>query len=271
MSEMLVDYHTHHVRCGHAVGTLEEYIQAALEKGVRELGLSDHQPVLHIKPEELAPEVAMSLEELPEYVRECLELQEKYRGRLDVKVGLEADWVEGYAEETRALFAAYPFDYVIGSVHFLGTWDLTDSRNLTEWERRDVRETYREYFRQVRLAAASGLFDTIGHIDVIKRFGYKPETSYDDLLEETVVAVRDSGVCVEVNASGLRYPCAEQFPSRRMLEMLHAHRVPLTVGSDAHQPRHVAEGLGVVYDLLREVGYREIYGFTGRKRYAIEL
>lgn len=268
---MLVDYHTHHERCGHAVGRLEEYVRAARERGLKEIGLSDHQPVLHIRPEDLLPEVAMPMEELPLYVQEALALKEKYRGEIEVKVGLEADWVAGYGEQVRALLAQYPFDYVIGSVHFLGDWDHTDSRQLAGWETRDVFATYEEYFEQIRAAAASGLFDTIGHIDVIKRFGYKPERSWEHLLEETVVAVRDAGVCVEVNASGLRYPCAEQFPSKRMLEMMHSHRVPLTIGSDAHKPEHVGLGLDTVVALLREVGYREVHGFTGRERYAIGI
>lgn len=268
---MLVDYHTHHERCGHAVGRLEEYIQAAVQRGLREIGLSDHQPVLHIAPEDLLPEVAMPLEELPLYVAEALALKEKYRGVIDVKVGLEADWVEGDGDRVAELLGKHPFDYVIGSVHFLGTWDHTDSRQLAGWDSRDILETYAEYFKQVRMAAQSGLFDTIGHIDVIKRFGYVPEQPYEHLLEETVDAVRAAGVCVEVNASGLRYPCAEQFPSRRMLEMLHAHRVPLTLGSDAHQPRFVGEGLDVVVGLLREVGYKQVHGFTGRQRYEIEI
>ena len=268
---MLVDYHTHHERCGHAVGRLEDYIQAAVQRGLREIGLSDHQPVLHIAPEDLLPEVAMPMEELPLYVAEALALRDKYRGVIDVKVGLEADWVEGYGDQVAELLGKHPFDYVIGSVHFLGTWDHTDSRQLAGWDARDVFETYAEYFKQVRMAAQSGLFDIIGHIDVIKRFGHVPERSHDDLLEETAVAVRDAGVCVEVNASGLRYPCAEQFPSRRMLEMLHAHQVPLTLGSDAHQPRFVGEGLDVVVGLLREVGYKQVHGFTGRRRYEIEL
>ncbi|ARU61426.1 histidinol-phosphatase [Tumebacillus avium] len=268
---MLVDYHTHHVRCGHAVGDLEEYIQAAIEKGVQELGLSDHQPILHLPPEQIFPGSAMPLEELPAYVKEALALQAKYAGQIDVKVGLEADWIEGYGETVRDLLAQYPFDYVIGSVHFLSGWDITNSAELAGWDTRDAGEVCTEYFRQVRLAAQSGLFDTLGHLDVIKRFGHVPTALYEHLLEETVLLVRDAGVCVEVNASGLRYPCAEQFPSRRLLEMMNSHDIPLTVGSDAHQPKFVAEGLDTVYDLLREVGYTHIHGFTARKRYEIAL
>lgn len=268
---MLVDYHTHHERCGHAVGKMEQYIQAAIARGVKQIGLSDHQPVLHIAPEDLAPEVAMPIEELPLYVAEAFLLKEKYQGQIEVKVGLEADWVEGYGEQTRELLSQYSFDYVIGSVHFLGTWDHTDGRNMAGWETRDVFETYVEYFQQVRMAAESRLFDTIGHFDVIKRFGFKPERAYQEAVEAAIVAVRDSGICVEVNASGLRYPCAEQFPSRTILEILKHHNVPLTVGSDAHKPEHVAEGLDTVYELIRSVGYKNIHGFTGRKRFEIEI
>ncbi|WP_245884501.1 histidinol-phosphatase HisJ family protein [Tumebacillus permanentifrigoris] len=263
-----MDYHTHHERCGHAVGALEEYIEAAMAKGLKEIGLSDHQPLLHVPHIEGS---AMRMEEMPGYVEEALALQRKYRGQIDVKVGLEADWVEGYGETVRDLLAKYPFDYVIGSVHFLGDWDHTNSAELERWEGRDVYETYVEYYRQVQLAAASRLFDIIGHLDVIKRFGRKPERSVEDLLEQTVVAARDAGVCVEVNASGLRYPCAEQFPSVRVLEMMKSHGVPLTVGSDAHQPGFVAEGFATVYALLKQVGFTHVHGFTGRKRYEIEL
>lgn len=265
---LYVDYHTHHERCGHAVGGLEDYIQAALAKGLKEIGLSDHQPLLHVPHIEGS---AMRGEELPGYVEEALQLQQKYRGQIDVKVGLEADWVEGYGEQVRDLLATYPFDYVIGSVHFLGDWDHTNSAELARWEGRDVYETYAEYYRQVRLAAGSGLFDIIGHLDVIKRFGVKPEHSVDALLEETVLAVREAGVCVEVNASGLRYPCAEQFPSQKVLEMMKAHNVPLTVGSDAHQPGYVAEGFEAIYSLLKKVGFTHVHGFSNRKRYEIEI
>ncbi|HEU4964121.1 MAG TPA: histidinol-phosphatase HisJ family protein [Bacilli bacterium] len=268
---MLVDYHTHHDRCGHAVGGLEEYIQAAVKRGLGEIGFSDHQPVIHLTPEQLLPEVAMTREQLPEYVEEALRLQEQYKDEIVVRVGLEADWIEGYREPIRELLATYPFDYVIGSVHFLGEWDITDYRQLEGWDSRDHAEVCREYFRQIRLSAESGLFDTLGHIDVVKRFGHIPAKLYEYLLEETIAAIREAGVCVEVNTSGLRYKCEEQFPSRRLLEMMYSHGVPLTVGSDAHKPELVGEGLETVVPLIKSVGYREVHGFVGRQRYAIEL
>lgn len=268
---MLVDYHTHHVRCGHAVGELEEYVQAALAKGVVELGLSDHQPILHLPPDRVAPDSAMRWDQLPDYVEEALSLQAKYAGQIELRVGLEADWIEGQEEAIGRLLAAYPFDYAIGSVHFLGDWDITNSAELWRWAACEPAAVCTEYFRQVRLAAQSGLFDTLGHLDVIKRFGQVSAAQYEHLFEETVVAVREAGVAVEVNASGLRYPCAEQFPSRRLLEMLYSHGVPLTVGSDAHQPSAVGAGLDEVYALLKSVGYRQVCGFRARRRYPIAL
>lgn len=268
---MLVDYHTHHERCGHAVGKLEDYVQAAVKRGLWEIGLSDHMPVIHLTPEQLLPEVAMTMEELPEYVEEALRLKEQYKGTIRIRVGLEADWVQGYEERIKALLATYPFDYVIGSIHFLGDWDITDSRQMAGWDVRDHAEVCLEYFKQIQLSAKSGLFDTLGHIDAVKRFGHIPASLYEHLLEESVAAIRDAGVCVEVNTSGLRYKCEEQFPSRRLLEMMHSHNVPLTLGSDAHQPRFVGEGLDVVVPLIKSVGYKNVYGFEGRKRYEIEI
>src|SRR6478752_9770667 len=102
---MLIDYHTHHVRCGHASGELEEYVKRGIEIGLTQLGLSDHMPLLHVDPQTYWPEMAMPKEELPRYVEQCLHLKEKYKDRIDIRVGLEGDYVEGFESEIAAIIS----------------------------------------------------------------------------------------------------------------------------------------------------------------------
>lgn len=263
---MFIDYHTHHDRCGHAEGCLEDYVRRGVEIGLKQLGLSDHMPLLHVDPATYYPGMAMPMDELPRYVEEALRLKEKYKDQIDIRVGLEGDYIEGYEEEIERIVKGYPWDYVIGSVHFLGEWDISDSRQLHGWEGRDPFEVYRQYYDAVQKAARTGFYDFIGHLDVIKRFGFKPDRDVRHLEEETLDVIQEQGVAIELNASGMRMPAEEMFPSRRILESCLARGIPVTIGSDAHQPARLGEYLDQAVALLRDIGFRELATFANRKR-----
>ncbi|WP_420539639.1 histidinol-phosphatase HisJ [Paenibacillus polymyxa] len=272
---MKIDYHTHHSRCGHAIGSLEEYVQQGIRLGLDQLGLSDHMPLVHVEPANYYPEMAMPMDELPRYVEECLDLKERYKGQIDIRVGLEGDYIEGWEREIEDIIHAYPWDYVIGSVHFLGEWDVTDFRQVHHWGGKNVLEVYRTYYDAVTKAAATGLYDIMGHLDVIKRFGHHPKPEEKEELRElersALSAVARSGRAMELNASGLSKPCAEMFPSRCMLEEAFTLGIPLTIGSDAHDPAKLAEHLEKARALLYEVGYRELAVFQHRERSRVPL
>lgn len=272
---MLIEYHTHHERCGHAVGTLEDYIRRGIEIGLSQLGVSDHMPLLHVDPAAYYPEMAMPMEELPRYVEEAFRLKDKYRGQIDVRVGLEGDYIEGWEEKIEQIITGYPWDYVIGSVHFLGEWDVSDFRQVHNWEEKDVFAVYTQYYDAVTKAAQTGLYDFLGHLDVIKRFGYKPGPELEQetiaLERRALAAVKEAGIAIELNASGLSKPCAEMFPSERILQAAIEMGIPLTVGSDAHDPQKLSEHLDQARALLYELGVRELATFEGRKRTMIPL
>ncbi|WP_127533450.1 histidinol-phosphatase HisJ [Paenibacillus kobensis] len=268
---MLIDYHTHHERCGHAVGKLEEYIQQGIAIGLAQLGVSDHMPLLHVDPATYYPEMAMPMDELPRYVEEAFALKEKYKGQIDVRVGLEGDYIEGSEEKIEAIIQAYPWDYVIGSVHFLGTWDITDFRQTQGWEGKDPMAVYEQYYDAVIKAAKTGLYDYIGHIDVIKRFGFKPGGDVTHLENAALEAVRDAGIAIELNASGLRHDCKEMFPGPRMLRYAQLLGIPITVGSDAHQPARLAQYLEQAREQLKEAGFSQLATFERRKRTMIDF
>lgn len=268
---MHIDYHTHHERCGHAVGKLEDYVKRGVELGLQQLGLSDHLPLIHVDPDNYYPEMAMPLAELPRYVEECLTLKERYRGIIDLRVGLEADYIEGYEEQIRELLSPYPWDYLIGSVHFLGEWDITDHRQVHGWEGKDELEVYRFYYDAVKKSALSGLYDIIGHMDVIKRFGYGPQTpegkaEVKELELGTLRVIANSGITMELNASGLTKPCAEMFPAEHLLQEALNLGIPLTLGSDAHDPTKLGDGLQEARHMLWDTGFRELAIFDGRRR-----
>ncbi|WPP41508.1 histidinol-phosphatase HisJ [Paenibacillus hunanensis] len=272
---MRVDYHTHHVRCGHAVGELEEYVQRGIEIGLDQLGLSDHLPLIHVDPATYYPEMAMPMEELPRYVEECLHLKQKYSDRIDIRVGLEADYIEGYEETIERIITQYPFDYVIGSVHFLGEWDISDYRQTDGWNGREVLDVYRQYYDAMQKAAATGFYDIAGHLDVIKRFGYVPPAEQDaerEALEDAALrAVQQAGMTMELNSSGLYKACAEIFPARRIVEQAIALGIPLTLGSDAHDPLKLSDGLDQARALLTELGVEQIATFKERQRQMVPL
>lgn len=263
---MFIDYHTHHERCGHAKGSLESYVKQGIELGMTELGLSDHMPLLHVNPDTYYPGMAMSMEELPRYVEECFELKDKYQSSIAIKVGLEGDYIEGYETEIQRIIEAYPWDYVIGSVHFLGEWDITDYRQQDKWEGKSPDIVYERYYDAVQKAAKTGFYDFLGHIDVIKRFGFKPESDRIDLEQQTLKVIKSQGVAIELNASGLRMPCAEMFPSRRILEQCFEMGIPLTIGSDAHEPERLTQYLDQATALLKEIGFTSLATFDKRKR-----
>src|SRR5690606_34372035 len=204
-------------------------------------------------------------------VEEAFALKAKYAGQIDVRVGLEGDYIEGCEEAIERIVTAYPWDYVIGSVHFLGEWDITDFRQTHGWEGRDPMAVYEQYYDAVCKTAANGFYDCNGHIDVVKRLCFKPGGDVTHLKQMALEAAAKAAIAIELNASGLRMPCAEMFPSRRMIEYAKELGIPVTIGSDCHQPERLGQYLDEARALLREAGYTQLAVFERRKRSFVEL
>ena len=257
----MLDYHIHTPLCGHATGEMDAYVQQALRCQLQEIGFSDHLPMFKWGK----PEYAMAFDDLPEYVRRVQELQRQYP-QLPIKLGIEADYYAPDVEaQTRDLLAQYPFDYVYGSVHLLDGWPLDDPRFLHQWASRDVNQVYEEYFARLRQAARSGLFDILAHVDLVKKFGYRPTTDLSEMVDHTAQVIKASGVAVEINTSGLRRPVGEIYPTPELLCLFKQYDVPVVFGSDAHKPEEV----GCDFDRARayacDAGYTESMIFTQRK------
>jgi histidinol-phosphatase (PHP family) len=247
----LPDYHTHTSRCGHASGRPAEYVQAARARGLSGIGIADHVPMLP----EPDPELSMSICELADYVAEVQELKTAFPGY--VLLGVEADYRPQTISQITTILDAHPFDYVIGSVHHLGSWGFDDPRQIERYTERDIDEVWIDYFELVGDAAESGLFTILGHLDLVKKFGYRPTRILETELDRLVDRIARAGVLVEINTAGLHKPVHEAYPTRDILRRLSVAGVGITFGSDAHSPEQVGRDFAHAAELAQTAGYDE--------------
>ncbi|MBP2019339.1 histidinol-phosphatase (PHP family) [Symbiobacterium terraclitae] len=270
MLNRLADYHTHTVRCGHATGSMEAYVEAAIARGLGEIGFSDHVPMYWLPEERRDPTCAMAMAELEEYVSDVLRIRERYP-EIPVRLGLEADYVPGHEEALSRLLEAYPWDYVIGSVHFLGEWNFDHPDYVRRYDEWDIGALYDRFFALERAAAESGLFDFLAHIDLIKKFGHRPAHSLDAAYAELADAIARAGVAIELSTAGLRKPVGEVYPAPALLRACCERGVPLVISSDAHAPGEVGWGFEDARDLALRTGFTQVARFEGRRRRMVPL
>jgi len=256
----MIDYHLHGNFCGHAKGELVDYVEVALAKGFAEIGFSDHLPKV-VDPD---PYHAMLEEELPRYVALVESLRERYRGRIAIKLGIEADYFEGYEDATRRLLAAHPFDYVLGSIHFLGNWHFTSKQGLPRYASEDPAEAFPRYFELLERMIGTGLFDVVAHPDALRRLEFKPTRPMAEEHRSVARLLSARGMALEVNTAGIRRGTGSLYPERPFLEACVREGVPLTLGSDAHTPEDVGRDYEQAFDLLRSLGVTEIATYERR-------
>ncbi|MDB4894805.1 MAG: histidinol phosphatase [Firmicutes bacterium] len=265
MLKQLVDYHTHTTRCGHATGTMEAYVEAAIAAGLSEIGFSDHIPMYWLPEAKRDPGIAMRMSELEEYVADVIRLRERYR-EIPIRLGLEADFIPGREAELSRLLEPYPWDYVIGSVHFIGEWDFDNPAKTNRYAEWDISELYAKFFTLETMAAKSGLFDIMAHIDLIKKFGHKPSHDLGRVYADVAAQIAGAGVAIELSTAGRRKPVGEVYPNPLLLKECCDRGVPLIISSDAHSPQEVAWGFAEARALALATGYTQVCRFEGRKR-----
>jgi histidinol-phosphatase (PHP family) len=243
---------------------MEEYGRRAKELRIHEIGFSDHINLRRVGDYDVSP-----IHLFPEYVKNFRAFKDK--SNLPVKLGVEIDFFPEAVDDIKRFVSRYPFDYVTGSVHFIGEWMVDWRKQIEEYQKRDIMQIYEQYFGLVQQLCHSGIFDNLGHPDLIKIFGYRPEQDYSHVLAETAEAVADAGMSVEINTSGLRRPCAEIYPSEQFLGILHDYGVPIVFGSDAHEPGNAGRDLDQAVKLAKRVGYRQVCVYSGRRREAVPI
>lgn len=263
---MTFDFHTHHDRCGHAVGTVEEYIQAAIDKGLTIIGISDHTPLFAAEEDRPSLQGCMAKSDFVPYIQEVLSLKEKYQGQIEVMLGIEADFLPQHLELYRNILASQPFDYVIGSVHEFGGIGLYDSEfwdGLTAQRKLEVKNLYYDYVAQ---SASSGLYDILGHVDALNRYFFDYPDLRTEMADVMLQTIARHDVAIEINSSDDNW-----VPGPYMLERALHYGVKVTFGSDAHEPERVGDHFEAVRDQLKMIGFKEWAIFRKRNRTMISL
>lgn len=245
------------------------YADAALRHGIRTLAVTDHAPLLLASGvDEPAPGMHMPASAWSGYLDEAAALRTRLAGRLELLVGVEADYIPGREAAYRALLDDHRLDVVLGSVHYVDGFHVYDR---ARWARDDdVDAAYARYHELVRAAAATGMFDVMAHIDAMKARAPHPPSAPEREWDATVAALRAADVAVEINTSGYR-KVDEPFPAWGLIERLHAAGVPLTFGSDAHRPDEVHHAWATVHAGLTQRGIDALATIRGRRREMVPL
>jgi len=238
-------------------------VRAAEAAGLKEVGISDHFVLPPGGDVDLS--WAMPCSKIGEYVEEVEEAAR--RSEMTVRLGVEVDYFPETFEEVQTRLASYAFDYVIGAAHFADGFPVdADACYWEELDEAGVDRVYRTYYRRVAELVRTGFFDVVAHLDLPKKFGFRPTVDLSRETDEALDAVAASGPALELNTAGWDKPCAEAYPCETLLRACRRRGVPVLISADAHAPcevdRHFARGA----ELLKRVGYAGTVEFAGRRR-----
>ena len=276
MKKYLFDYHAQSL--AHEKGSklkIEETIKAAIKKSLSAICLTDHFP---LPPDfiDLTEDVRVRY---PDYVEKVLNAKEKYKNDIEVLLGAEFDWLEGYETWIDKEINKYPFDYCIGSVHYIGKFPLDYTKeyfNKLVKAYGGIKIVIQKYFQLVRDMASSKFFDAVGHLDRIKVFNdgsyfLEGEEWYRKEVKNTLDVISKNVITMELNTSGIDKACKEQYPSTWILKDAKKKGINLTLGSDAHIPYKVGKNLDKAIDIAQQAGYTSLERFIKRKKIEVKI
>ena len=236
------DYHMHSHFCRHATGSLDEYARAAIARGFHEICFTPHIPLPGFRPGFFNDRLRMESRDFPRYLEELERTRGKFPG-LAILSGVEADYIEGWEEYIARFLAAYSFDFVLMSIHFIRDWPEDQYVFDFRRDRRPLGRIYDDYLAALRKGIETGLYDGIAHFDLIKQPGRPLLATHRAEVEEIVGLCAARGMSAEINVSGARKEIGETYPAPEIIKLMSRRGLPLTPGSDAHAPSQVGVGL----------------------------
>lgn len=260
---LFYDSHMHTPLCKHAWGEPEEYAQQAVKAGLKGIIFTCHCPM----PDGFWPTVRMSENEFDTYVALVQRAADAFKGKLDIRLGIESEYFPGYEDYIAKLHQRAEFHYVLGAVH----WQAKEY--LNKFETGTIENFRRTYFDHLAKSAESGLYDCLAHPDLVKN--YHPDSWCFAIVKNTVATALDriaaTGVAMELNTSGLNKSYSEMNPGNEMLRMMAERKIPVVVGSDSHRAPRVGEHFVTALNNLTEAGYENVSYFLNRQRIDLKI
>ncbi|MEM1554561.1 MAG: histidinol-phosphatase [Thermoproteota archaeon] len=261
---MRINYHIHTV-FSDGSSSIRDYCEIAIQKGFEEIAFTDH---LTVFPDGSADPHSLNTISIEDYVKEIKSISLEYEGRLIIRLGVEVDYIPGSENIIEKILEGYDFDLVIGSVHFIDNVciDSLKHRNLVE---NMIRENgfdslYSKYLKLVSKAVETGFFNIIGHIDIVRIWGFNPADGLKD-EQKVLEFIKEKGVCLEVSSRGLRQPVSSIYPSLRILKRAYELGIPVTIGTDAHSVEEIDYAYDFLIEYVKSVGYSHITLFDKRR------
>ena len=260
------DYHSHTSLCKHAIGKPIDYARAAVRRGLPIMACTEHSP----SPVPFDPEHRMFLHEFDQYL-DWVDEARHVEG-IEVLLGLEADYYEGYEGFLTDFLPRYPFDIVLGSVHYNAYEPEEGHRLEGVYNAADVEGSWTRYFDLIGRMAETGLYDVVSHLDLPKKFGPPPSAELVEALARPALArIAGAGMGIEINTSGFFHGRGEPYPSLRMLTWAREYEVPISFGSDSHDPARMGDHFEEAVELARQAGHTHRAEYRQRQRTMVAL
>ncbi len=253
---MLVDYHLHpfaHGEGAHSTKVLRPFFERAVQMGIRELGIADHERYWKNFDYQKIRELACDYPQLT------------------VKMGVEMDYIPGREREIEEIVDSLNGDFVIGSLHHIDGWMFDHPDYIDQYQYYDLHQLYRRYFSLMEQLSEVDTFDIIGHLDLIKIFGFQPEGRILDYALSLLKKIKKREKVVELNTNGYRKPVSQLYPGEDILKACFQLGIPVTFSSDAHQPERVGDLIGETKELAEEIGYQKVATFEQRELTLIDF
>ncbi|MCE5324571.1 histidinol-phosphatase [bacterium] len=258
---MVTSYHVH-TTFSDGQNSVQEMIEAAISLGIDEIGISDH----YVLTTGQIFDWSMKLDAIADYFGAIGLAADKFRTKIKVRYGIEADFVPETAQQLGEILQEYQFDYVIGSVHLIDGVCIDSSKDY--WDALDQsgkNDVIRAYWAMIAKLAKSGLYDIVGHLDLYKKFGSQPTIDISADVMTALDAIAEAGIAIELNTSGWHKPIHEQYPSAAVLRGCQKRGIPVILTADAHRTDDITCDFDRGRLLLRTIGYTNTALFQNRK------
>ena len=260
---LLYESHLHTPLCKHAAGLPGEYAAVAQRKNLKGIIVTCHAPM----PDEYSSPYRMRRDQFDEYVDLVAQATDAWYGRVDVRLGLESEYVPGYQGWIEALHGRAEFNHVLGSVH-CQMHEYVDAYFRGSWP-----DFQRTYFGHLVDAAETGLYDTLSHPDLVKNMNpaeWNLPRIMDD-IRRALDRISAAGTAMELNTSGRYKTIPEMNPGLEILREMRARNIPVVIGADAHQPERTGDLFAEAMETLRQAGYEEVSFFLNRQRQSVPI